>query len=119
MRISDWSSDVCSSDLTVRTAAGYAAGVAPGGGGGTGGHGAVARPLFCVRSRRVVVTTTGQAAAPPRHTVPPGSVVDVPVALRFNIVAGDFAGITYDVRHKVGMPHVEAPQVERNYVAVN
>src|SRR3546814_6874499 len=82
MRISDWSSDVCSSDLvgtgqlgipkragllryrakrdlnperkqaTVRTAAGYAAGVAPGGGGGTGGHGAVARPLFCVRSRR-------------------------------------------------------------------
>src|SRR3546814_2077904 len=137
MRISDWSSDVCSSDLracrlrvvdgvhdrtrcrrleavspavrddvgtgqlgipkragllryrakrdlnperkqaTVRTAAGYAAGVAPGGGGGTGGHGAVARPLFCVRSRRVVVTTTGQAAAPTRHKVPPGSVVDV------------------------------------------
>src|SRR3546814_1929710 len=98
MRISDWSSDVCSSDLvgtgqlgipkragllryrakrdlnperkqaTVRTAAGYAAGVAPGGGGGTGGHGAVARPLFCVRSRRVVVTTTGQAAAPTRRS---------------------------------------------------
>src|SRR3546814_13030826 len=118
MRISDWSSDVCSSDLvgtgqlgipkragllryrakrdlnperkqaTVRTAAGYAAGVAPGGGGGTGGHGAVARPLFCVRSRRVVVTTTGQAAAPTRHKVPPGSVVDVTVALVVNFFPG-------------------------------
>src|SRR3546814_4080498 len=61
MRISDWSSDVCSSDL-----------------------------------------------APTRHKVPPGSVVDVAVALVVNIVAGGFAGIHKEVRHKVGMRHVEA-----------